>query len=65
MNPWTRGRGKGDYAEWFPELDLHVASRWECADEETLRGFTPHRLASVPTRPVLVRTGTPEARVAS
>jgi hypothetical protein len=29
MNPWTRRGGKSDYAEWFPELDLHVARRWE------------------------------------
>jgi len=35
MNPWTRRKGKSDYAEWFPELDLHVANRWERASEET------------------------------
>ena len=35
MNPWARGRGKGDYAEWFPELDLHIASRWEGAAGKT------------------------------
>ena len=35
MNPWARRKGKSDYAEWFPELDLHVASRWERAAAET------------------------------
>lgn len=27
MNAWSR-QGRSGYAEWFPEVDLHVGSRW-------------------------------------
>ena len=50
MNAWARRKGKSDYAEWFPELDLHIASRWEGADEEA----QPGRPTQAGRRPVVL-----------
>lgn len=27
MSAWSR-KGRSEYAEWFPEVDLHLRSRW-------------------------------------
>lgn len=38
MNAWSR-KGRSEYAEWLPEVDLHLGSRWP--REESVAEPTP------------------------
>lgn len=40
MSAWSR-KGRSEYAEWFPEVDLHLRSRWPVAHPEPVPVITP------------------------